>query len=151
MTVYCGIDFHTRQQTVCYSDTTDGAVRFAELDHEGDHVRNFYSRLTGEVIVGIEASGDGCVAGITLRREGSLGLSHSSGDPEEARTGMPFPKLASPFTYLARHLLPSTPSLIFVKLPAASTLSNSPSEFFHHYEIRPYQRTQSWLSTCLRI
>src|SRR5438270_5527026 len=85
MTVYCGIDFHTRQQTVCYSDTTDGAVRFAELDHEGDHVRNFYSRLTGEVIVGIEASGDGCVAGITLRREGALGLNADDHFARQAR------------------------------------------------------------------
>ncbi len=57
MTVYCGVDFHARQQTVCYCDTADGALHLSELEHEGDHVRGFYSRFTGEVIVGIEASG----------------------------------------------------------------------------------------------
>jgi len=57
MTVYCGVDFHARQQTVCYCDTADGALHLSELEHEGDNVRGFYSRFTGEVIVGIEASG----------------------------------------------------------------------------------------------
>jgi len=59
MTVYCGVDFHARQQTVCYCDTADGALHLSELEHEGDNVRSFYSRFTGEVIVGIEASGYG--------------------------------------------------------------------------------------------
>ena len=57
MTIYCGVDFHARQQTVCYCDTADGAIQLAEMDHEGDDVRGFYSRFTGEVIVGMEASG----------------------------------------------------------------------------------------------
>ena len=35
MTMYCGMDFHARQQTVCYCDTTDGAAQLAEgLGHE---------------------------------------------------------------------------------------------------------------------
>jgi transposase len=57
MTIYCGVDFHARQQTVCYCDTADGAIQFAELDHQGDDVRGFYSRFAGEVVVGLEASG----------------------------------------------------------------------------------------------
>ena len=57
MTIYCGVDFHARQQTVCYCDTTDGAVQLSELDHQADDVRGFYSAFMGEVIVGIEASG----------------------------------------------------------------------------------------------
>ena len=57
MTIYCGGDFHARQQTVCYCDTTDGAIQLAELDHQGDDVHGFYSRFPDEVIVGIEASG----------------------------------------------------------------------------------------------
>lgn len=57
MTMYCGVDFHARQQTVCYCDTADGAVQLAELDHQKDDVRGFYSAFTGEVVVGIEASG----------------------------------------------------------------------------------------------
>ena len=57
MTVYCGVDFHARQQTVCYCDTADGALRLSELEHEGDNVRGFYSRFTADVVVGTEASG----------------------------------------------------------------------------------------------
>jgi len=47
MTVYCGVDVHARQQTVCSCDTADSALHLSELEHEGDNV--------------------GCVAGITLR------------------------------------------------------------------------------------
>jgi len=36
MTIYCGVDFHARQQTVCYCDTTDGAVQLSELDHQAE-------------------------------------------------------------------------------------------------------------------
>ena len=57
MTVYCGVDLHARQQTVCYCDTADGALHLSELEHEGESVRGFYYRFTGQVIVGIEASG----------------------------------------------------------------------------------------------
>jgi transposase len=56
MAIYCGIDFHARQQTVCYCDTADGEIQLKELDHKDD-VRGFYASLTGEVIVGLEASG----------------------------------------------------------------------------------------------
>src|SRR5215213_10918516 len=57
MTIYCGVDFHARQQTVAYCDMADGEIRLKELDHEGADVHDFYSSVTGEVIVGIEASG----------------------------------------------------------------------------------------------
>jgi hypothetical protein len=57
MTVYCGVDFHARQQTVCYCDSGGGEIRLAELDHERDDVGGFYSALSGDVVVGIEASG----------------------------------------------------------------------------------------------
>lgn len=57
MTIYCGVDFHARQQTACYCDTADGAIQLAELDPQADDVCGFYSRFMGEVIVGIEASG----------------------------------------------------------------------------------------------
>lgn len=57
MTTYCGVNFHIRQQTVCYRDMAVGALHLSELEHEGGNVRGFYSRFTGEVIVGIEASG----------------------------------------------------------------------------------------------
>jgi hypothetical protein len=57
MPIYCGVDFHARQQTICYCDTANGEIHRRELDHQKDDVRSFYAQLTGEVIVGLEASG----------------------------------------------------------------------------------------------
>ena len=57
MTVYCGVDFHARQQTICFRDSAGEESRLAELRHDRDDVRGFYSQFTGEVVVGIEASG----------------------------------------------------------------------------------------------
>jgi len=57
MTVYCGVDFHARVQTVSWLDTNDGEIHQKELHHQKDNVRGFYQQFTGEVIVGIEASG----------------------------------------------------------------------------------------------
>jgi len=57
MTVYCGVDFHARQQTIRYCDTADGEIHSRELDHQKDDLRSFYSQFKGEVIVGLEASG----------------------------------------------------------------------------------------------
>jgi hypothetical protein len=57
MTIYCGVDFHARQHSISYCDASDGELHYQELDHEGDDVRAFYSRFTGEVVVGLEASG----------------------------------------------------------------------------------------------
>ena len=57
MTIYCGVDFHARQQTICCCDSAGGEVCLAELDHERDDVRGFYSALVGDVVVGLEASG----------------------------------------------------------------------------------------------
>ena len=57
MAIYCGVDFHARQQTICYCDSAGGEVCLHELSHERDDVRGFYSAFAGEVIVGIEASG----------------------------------------------------------------------------------------------
>lgn len=57
MTVYCGVDFHARQQTICYCDSAGGEVSLHELDHERDGVRGFYAAFAGEVVVGVEASG----------------------------------------------------------------------------------------------
>src|SRR5215216_205361 len=58
MTVYCGVDLHTRQQLIKWCDTLDGEIKEQRLFHDSlDEVRGFYSRFTGEVIVGIEACG----------------------------------------------------------------------------------------------
>jgi transposase len=57
MTVYCGVDFHARVQTVSWMDTQDGEIRQRELNHGSDDIRGFYQQFAGEVVVGIEASG----------------------------------------------------------------------------------------------
>jgi transposase len=57
MPIYWGVDFHARQQTICYCATTDGVIHCRELHHDKDDVRAFYSQFTGNVIAGLEASG----------------------------------------------------------------------------------------------
>jgi len=57
MAVYCGVDFHARQQTTYYCDPAGGELRLRELGHERDDVRGFYSAFAGGVVVAIEASG----------------------------------------------------------------------------------------------
>jgi hypothetical protein len=39
MTLYLGVDFHTRQQTVSYLKTEDGTIGQPELHHERDDKR----------------------------------------------------------------------------------------------------------------
>ena len=56
MTVYCGVDFHARKQSISYCNTEDGQIHRRELDHQKDDVRSFYAQLQGQVIVGFEAS-----------------------------------------------------------------------------------------------
>jgi transposase len=57
MAIYCGVDFHPRQHSVSYCDSADSEIHYREFHHESDDFRGFYSRLTGEVIIGLEASG----------------------------------------------------------------------------------------------
>src|SRR5437763_807859 len=59
MTVYCGVDFHARKQTISYLTTEDGEVQQTELHHEQDNIRGFYAKLRnlGPVMVGFETSG----------------------------------------------------------------------------------------------
>jgi transposase len=57
-TIYFGVDFHARQQTVCYLKTEDGELVISELKHRNkEEVRAFYAQFKGRVIVGLEASG----------------------------------------------------------------------------------------------
>ena len=58
MTIYCGVDFHARQQVVNWCQTADGEVHQRQLLHKSpDEVREFYSQFDDKVIVGLEASG----------------------------------------------------------------------------------------------
>ena len=52
-----GCDLHARQQTLAMLDTTTGEVATMTLKHEGNNVREFYSKLPRPVRVGIEATG----------------------------------------------------------------------------------------------
>src|SRR6266508_4417423 len=57
-TIYIGVDFHARQQTICYLTTEEGEVLTCELKHQNkDEVRGFYGQFSGRVVVGLEASG----------------------------------------------------------------------------------------------
>jgi transposase len=59
MTVYIGVDFHARQQTISYLTTEDGEIKHLRLLHESPlEVRAFYEQFAGqEVVVGFESSG----------------------------------------------------------------------------------------------
>ena len=57
-TIYIGVDFHARQQTICYLKTETGELVTCELKHQDkEKVRAFYAQFSGPVIVGLEASG----------------------------------------------------------------------------------------------
>lgn len=56
--VYCGVDFHARQQTICSLTTEDGVMSTHELKHQNKaELRAFYAQFSGPVLVGLEASG----------------------------------------------------------------------------------------------
>jgi len=58
MTVYCGVDFHARQQTIAYCNTQDGEIKFLQLKHDDrEALRCFYTQFQEPVIVGLEAGG----------------------------------------------------------------------------------------------
>jgi transposase len=59
MTVYIGVDFHARQQTICYLTIEDGEIQQLVLLHENPAVvRTFYEQFAGQrVVVGFESSG----------------------------------------------------------------------------------------------
>ena len=59
MTVYIGVDFHARQQTISYLTTEDGVIDELVLEHEKPaEVRAFYAQFQGQpVVVGFESSG----------------------------------------------------------------------------------------------
>ena len=57
-TIYIGVDFHARQQTICYLKTETGELVTCELKHQDkEKVRAFYAQFQGPVVVGLEASG----------------------------------------------------------------------------------------------
>ncbi len=56
--IYIGVDFHARQQTICYLKTETGELVTCELQHQDKQaVRAFYAQFPGPVVIGLEASG----------------------------------------------------------------------------------------------
>jgi len=56
--IYIGVDFHSRQQTICYLKIETGELVICELQHKDkEKVRAFYQGFQGQVIIGLEASG----------------------------------------------------------------------------------------------
>ena len=57
-TIYIGVDFHARAQTICYLKTETGELVTDELKHQDkQQVRAFYAQFQQPVVVGLEASG----------------------------------------------------------------------------------------------
>jgi transposase len=56
-TVFFGVDFHARVQTVAYCNQQDGEIHLREFEHFKDDIRSFYSQFAGNKVVGLEASG----------------------------------------------------------------------------------------------
>src|SRR5882672_4456610 len=56
--VYCGVDFHARQQTICSLTPEDGVMSTHELNNKNKaELKAIYSQFSGPVLVGLEASG----------------------------------------------------------------------------------------------
>jgi transposase len=50
-------DLHARQQTIAMLDSDTGELEEKTLEHQGETVREFYSALSGPILLGIEATG----------------------------------------------------------------------------------------------
>ncbi len=48
-----GCDLHARQQTIAMLDSDTGELEEKTLEHQGETVREFYSALSGPILVGI--------------------------------------------------------------------------------------------------
>ena len=81
-----GCDLHARQQTLAMLDTATGEVVNETLAHEGESVREFYSRLPSPVRVGIEATGS-MKWFLNLMEE--LGIDCQVGHPATVRAAEP--------------------------------------------------------------
>jgi transposase len=81
-----GCDLHARQQTVAMLDTDSGEFVEKTLEHDSEELRNFYSRLTHQVLVGVEATG---AMQWFLEWMEELGIECRVGDPAKIRAAEP--------------------------------------------------------------
>lgn len=83
MAVYCGVDFHARQQTVAYCDTQNGEIKYTRLFHDDrESLRRFYTQFQSSTIVGLEAGG---YSDWFERFLENLGIEARFGNPTEVR------------------------------------------------------------------
>src|SRR5438132_11689638 len=81
-----GCDLHARQQTLAMLETATGEVANLTLMHEGNSVREFYSKLPPPVLVGIEATGS---MQWFLKLMEELGIECRVGHPAQIRAAEP--------------------------------------------------------------
>jgi transposase len=81
-----GCDLHARQQTLAMLDTETREIVNLTLTHEGDHVREFYSKFPRPMRVGIEATGS-MQWFLNLMEE--LGIECQVGHPANKRAAEP--------------------------------------------------------------
>ena len=81
-----GCDLHARQQTVAMLDTDSGEFVEKTLEHDSEELRNFYARLTRQVLVGVEATG---AMQWFLEWMEELGIECRVGDPAKIRAAEP--------------------------------------------------------------
>lgn len=83
MTVYCGVDFHARQQTIAFCDSRDGEIKFIQLKHnDREALRRFYTQFSPPLIIGLEMGG---YSDWFERFLAELGLEACFGHPTEIR------------------------------------------------------------------
>src|ERR1044072_9541143 len=87
MEIYIAVDFHARQQTVCYLKTETGELVISELKHQQkEQVRAFYQQFPAPVVVGLEASGYSPWFEALLEQLGhEVWLGHATEIPRRAR------------------------------------------------------------------
>jgi hypothetical protein len=81
-----GCDLHARQQTIAMLDSDTGELEDKTLEHQGETVREFYSALSGPILVGIEATGS-MQWFLELMEE--LGIDCQVGHPAKIRAAEP--------------------------------------------------------------
>lgn len=58
MTLYIGVDFHPYQQTVAYSDSCDGEIKYRQFLHtDKAGIKQFYKGCGKDAVIGVEATG----------------------------------------------------------------------------------------------
>jgi len=77
-----GVDLHVRQQTIAMLDANTRELVEKTLEHDGNEALDFYSTLSGQDLIGIEATGP---MQWFLRFAEELGIECRVGHPKKVR------------------------------------------------------------------